>query len=195
MDYRRKMAAAAGMLLAIIMLCSGAGYFSHVHGHNDGYAAGYQAAQNASNTQGREERKGEGYQDGYEAGYESGLREGVSGYNLHNPTYQEMNEFLAEDTTSLKAYVEDEYVCTDFSAEVNNNAEAQGIRCAIVDIFYPEGYGHTTVAFETTDRGLRFVEPQFDEEVSLIVGKSYSETNDYTPPPKDDTIKRFLVIW
>ncbi|MBL7209856.1 MAG: hypothetical protein ISS52_07135 [Dehalococcoidia bacterium] len=167
MDYRRKMATAAGMLLAIIVLCSGAGYFGHVHGHTDGY----------------------------EAGYESGLREGVSGYNLHNPTYQEMNEFLAEDTTSLKAYVEDEYVCVDFSAEVNNNAEAQGIRCAIVDVFYPEGYGHTIVAFETADRGLKFVEPQFDEEVSLIVGKSYSETNDYTPPPKDDTIKRFLVIW
>ena len=92
-------------------------------------------------------------------------------------------------------YIKDEYVCTDFSAEVNNNADALGIRCAIVDMFYPEGYGHTIVAFETLDRGLVFVEPQFDHEVSLIVGKSYSHINKYTPPPEDDTIKRFLLIW
>jgi len=195
MDYSPKASTKVGSLLAFVVLCGSAAFLSYLAGQHNGYDAGYQAAQNASHTQGYDERKGDGYQDGYEAGYEAGLSECVSGYNLHNPTYQEMNEFLAEDTTSLKAYVEDEYVCTDFSAEVNNNAEARGIRCAIVDILYPKGNGHTIVAFETTDRGLRFVEPQFDEEVSLIVGKSYSQTNDYTPPPADDTIKRFLVIW
>ena len=41
-----------------------------------------------------------GYQAGYKTGYESGLRKGGSGYNLRNPTYQEMKGFLAQDTTS-----------------------------------------------------------------------------------------------
>jgi hypothetical protein len=78
---------------------------------------------------------------------------------------------------------------------VNNNAEAKGIRCAVVDIFYPDGYGHTIVAFDTTDRGLIYIEPQFDQEVKLEVGRSYSQLNNFTAAPRDDTIKRYLVVW
>lgn len=195
MDNSQKVATALGMFLAIVMLCYGSAYLSYVYGQHNGYETGYEAAQNLSYSQRHEAEKDAGYQAGYQAGYESGLREGSSGYSIGNPTYQEMMEFLAQDTTNSKGYLEDEYVCADFSVQVNNNAEAHGIRCAVVDIFYPEGYGHAIVAFETMDRGLTFIEPQFDEEVSLVVGKSYSQINDYTPPPKDDTIRRFLVAW
>jgi hypothetical protein len=62
-------------------------------------------------------------------------------------------------------------------------------------MFYPEGYGHTIVAFETTDKGLILVEPQFDQEVNLAIGKSYSKINNFTPAPRDDTVKRFVIIW
>ncbi len=117
------------------------------------------------------------------------------GYTLQNPTYQEMKTFLAQDPTNTNTYVEDKYVCVDFAAAVNNNAEAKGIRCAVVDIFYPDGYGHTIVAFDTTDRGLIYIEPQFDQEVKLVVGRSYSQLNNFTAAPRDDTIKRYLVVW
>lgn len=185
MDYSHKIAITLGILLAAIMLCGGTGFLSYIYG--------YQVGQQTGHSQSHEEN--DGYQVGYEAGYESGLKEASSSYDLRNPTYQEMKEFLAQDPTNSKTYLEGKYTCTDFSAEANNNAEAQGIRCAIVYIFCPEGYGHTIIAFETKDEGLKFIEPQFDQEVSLIIGKSYSQTNNYTPPSHNDTIQRFRVIW
>jgi hypothetical protein len=188
MDGSQKVATVLGVFLAIVMLCGGSGFLSY----NYGYQIGHEASYNEGYNQGKDE----GYQAGYEAGYKPAPeQETSSGYAIHNPTYQEMKTFLAQDTTNSKTYAEDEYVCVDFAAAVNNNAEAEGIRCATVDIFHPEGYGHTIVAFETTDRGLIFIEPQFDREVELVVGKSYSQTNNFTPALRDDTINRFVVIW
>jgi len=195
MDYSQRLATIFSICVLIITLCGGSALASYIYGQDKGYHAGSEAGQQAGYSQGYNQGKDESYQAGYTAGHESGLREAVTGYNLRNPTYQEMKAFLAQDTTDSKTYIKDEYNCSDFSAQVNNNAEAQGIRCAIVDIFYPEGYGHSIVAFETVDKGLIFIEPQFDHEVSLIISKSYSQTNNYTPAPQDDTINRFLVIW
>jgi hypothetical protein len=192
MDSSKKIATALGIFLAIVMLCTGSGFLSYVYG----YQLGHEASYNEGHSQGKDEGYQAGYEAGYQAGYKPGLEQGADkGYSLRNPTYQEMKAFLAQDTTDTKAYVKEGYVCSDFAAAVNNNAEANGIRCAIVDIFYPEGYGHTIVAFETTDKGLIFIEPQFDKEVTLIVGRSYSQINNFTPAPHDDTIQRFLVIW
>jgi len=190
MDGTQKLATALGVFLAIIMLCGGSGFLGYIHGYQKGDEASYNEAYNQG--------KDEGYQAGYEAGYKfiaEPEQEPASGYALHNPTYQEMKTFLAQDTTDSKTYEEDEYVCVDFAAALNNNADAKGIRCAIVDIFHPGGYGHTIIAFETTDRGLIFIEPQFDREVKLVIGTSYSQTNNFTPAPRDDTINRFVVVW
>ncbi|MBN2463560.1 MAG: hypothetical protein JXB43_08205 [Dehalococcoidia bacterium] len=192
MDNSQKIATALSIFLAIIMLCGGSGFLSYMYGYQTGHEASY--------NQGYSQGKSEGYDDGYKSGYEAGLKPSAeqkisSSYTPRNPTYQEMKNFIAQDTTNSNKYNEDEYVCTDFAAGVNNNADAAGIRCAILDIFYPEGYGHTIVAFETTDRGLIFVEPQFDLEVKIIEGQSYSQINGFTPPPRNDIINRFLVIW
>ena len=187
MDKTQKVATALGTILAIVMLCGGSGFLSYIYGYQSGHEASY--------SQGYDQGKDDGYQAGYEAGHESETIETGSDYILRNPTYKEMKDFLTQDTTSSKTYIKDKFACVDFSAGVNNNAEAQGIRCAIVDIFYPKGYGHTIVAFETTDMGLKFIEPQFDHEVDVIIGKSYSQVNNFTPIPGDDTIERFLIIW
>jgi flagellar basal body-associated protein FliL len=192
MDSSQKAATAIAIFIAIVMLCGGSGLLSYMHG----YQRGNEAIYNQGYNQGKEEGYQVGYKSGFEAGYKPATEQETStGYALHNPTYQEMKTFLAQDTTNSKTYTEDEYVCVDFSAAVNNNAEAEGIRCATVDIFHPEGYGHTIVAFETTDRGLIFIEPQFDREVELVIGKSYSQINNFTPAPRDDTINRFVIIW
>lgn len=50
-----------------------------------------------------------GYQAVYKTSYESGLRKGGSDYSLRNPTYQEMKGFLAQDTTSPKTYMTEEF--------------------------------------------------------------------------------------
>ena len=175
----------------------------------------------------------EGYQSGLEIGYKEGLPTDVV---LRNPTYKELMDFLARDKTDLKPRIKGEYVCEDFSAEVNNNAELEGIRAAFVVMEYPQPPGHAIVAFETVDKGLIFIEPQTDERVEqLVIGKrfyqlyqlkvpqvpqytlafhwarpheaflgsldllrdaSFSDSGYYySPPPYDDTIVEFQIIW
>jgi hypothetical protein len=191
LDISQKIATAISILLAILILCGGSIFLGYIRGYQKGTAGNYNQAYN------------QGKNEGYQAGYKSGLQsvskpeeqKTAAGYTLHDPTYQEMKTFLAQDPTNNKNYVENKYVCVDFAAAVNNTAEAQGIRCAMVDIFYPDGYGHTIVAFDTTDKGLIYVEPQFDQEVELVVGRSYSQVNHFTTSPRDDTINRYLVVW
>lgn len=195
MDSSQKVATALSVFLAILMLCGGSLFL--------GYARGHQNSNEGNNTQAYSQGKNEGYQAGYQSGLQAGYKPGsataeqntANKYIVRNPTYQEMKTFLAQDPTNNKVYVENKYVCVDFAAAVKNNAETKGIRCAVVDIFYPDGYGHTVVAFDTTDRGLIYVEPQFDQEVKLTVGRSYSQLNDFTSAPRDDSIQRYLVVW
>ena len=192
MDNSQKVAAALSIFLAILMLCGGAAFLSYIRG----YQNGHEGSSNQAYSQGKDEGYQAGYESGYQAGYKPGPEQKISdGYTLQNPSYQEMKTFLAQDPTNNNTYMEDKYVCVDFAAAVNNSAESKGIRCAVVDIFYPDGYGHTIVAFDTNDRGLIYVEPQFDQEVKLIVGRSYSQLNNFTTAPRDDTIKRYLVVW
>lgn len=123
------------------------------------------------------------------------------GYVLRDPSYQEMEDFLARDKTSEQEYVESEYICVDFTAAVKANAAKEGIRCAYVGIEYRGGSGHAIVAFDTTDEGLVFIEPQFDWEVELEIGKRYYQCvrpppgNYMVKPDYDDTITRITVIW
>ncbi len=192
MDFSQKVATAIAVFLAVVMICGGLGFIS--------YTYGYRVGQDTSHGQEYSQGKNEAYQSGYKSGIEVGAQPVTSaatsgGFTLRNPTYQEMKAFLAQDTTNLNQYREEDYVCVDFAAAVTNNAVPKGIRCATVDMFYPDGYGHTIVAFQTTDKGLVFIEPQFDQEVKLIVGKIYAATNAFTPAPRDDTIRRFVIVW
>lgn len=137
-----------------------------------------------------------GYVRGRGDGYQSGVIAGAgSGYSLRDPSYKEVKQFLAQDRTDANEYVEGEYGCSDFAADVNNNSEARGLRCALVEIKYPGGRGHALVAFQTVDRGLVFIEPQYDEEVTIELGRSYAELNHYREPSFADTVIHYLVIW
>jgi hypothetical protein len=107
-----------------------------------------------------------------------------------------MKEFLAHDMTDSNPFIRGEYVCFDFSAELNNNAEANGIRAAYVRIRAKE-WGHAVVAFETVDRGLVFVEPQSDEDVSLVTGEPYpwQQVGANRPMNYDDAVVEIQIIW
>jgi len=123
------------------------------------------------------------------------------GYVLRDPSYQEMKDFLEQDDTSEQEYLRNEYICVDFAANVKANAAEEGIRCAYVVIEYLGTNGHAIVAFDTTDRGLVYIEPQFDWDVEPEIGRRYYEC--VVPPPGqymvepeyDDTIARIVVIW
>ena len=122
-------------------------------------------------------------------------------YVLRDPSYQEMQDFLQQDETSEQEYLKNEYICVDFAANVKANAAEEGIRCAYVVIEYLGTTGHAIVAFDTTDRGLVYIEPQFDWDVEPEIGWRYYEC--VVPPPGqymvepdyDDTIARIVVIW
>jgi len=72
---------------------------------------------------------------------------------LKNPTFQEVKDFILGDSTSRNEFVLNQYECRHFATEVNNNAEAKGLRCAFILLCFDRGQ-HAVVAFDTTDRGL-----------------------------------------
>jgi len=169
-------------------------------GHNSGEQAGYSDGY----ASGKEEGYGLGQTDGYNEGYDQGLEAGTGhGYTLRDPTYKEAVSFLKRDKTSDNEYNDDDYgvyVCTHFSRDVCNNAEAEGLRCALVHLIYPQG-GHAIVAFDTVDEGLVCFDAITDERANPEVGKHYykcvvpREGYYYLPPDFDDTIMDILVIW
>lgn len=120
--------------------------------------------------------------------------------HLHNPIFEEATSFLRKDKTDANEYLEDEYVCSHFARDVNNNAENQGIRCAYVEIRFPES-GHAIIAFDTTDNGMVYFDATTDERVRPIIGQEYWQCIEprpgyyYTKPSYDDTIVDILVIW
>ena len=190
-----------GIIVLDIIIYIGAtgGTFSKeiVAAYDDGYDQGYAQTYNG----GYQEAYSEAYNKGYDKGYEIGLEiapkeEVATRVELRNPTDEELREFLAHDKTDSNLFIEGEYVCFDFAAELNNNAEANGIRAAYVRIRFKE-WAHAVVAFETVDRGLIFIEPQSDKEVELVVGKPYpwqwavtGRLTDYS-----ETIVEIQIIW
>jgi len=89
-----------------------------------------------------------------------------------NPIYEEVKDFIKKDKTNENKYILNKYVCIDFAKDVNNNAEKQGIRTALVIVYFKNG-AHALVAFETIDRELIFIEPQADKEVKVKIGIRY----------------------
>jgi len=169
-------------------------------GKQDGYDEGYVSGKQVGYDEGYISGKADGYDEGYGEGAEAGLGHG---YALRDPTYKEVVAFLKRDKTNENEFVEDTYgvyVCSHFARDVGNNAEAEGLRCAFVELRYPEE-GHTIIAFDTIDEGLVYFEPQTDERVKPDVGKRFYKCITpkpgyyYEEPSQDDTIMDILVIW
>jgi hypothetical protein len=169
-------------------------------GHNSGEQAGYGEGYVA----GKDEGYGQGQAEGYDEGYSQGMEAGFGhGYTLRDPTYEEAVAFIEEDKTNENEYNDADYgvyVCSHFSRDVCNNAEAEGLRCAFVLLVFSEG-GHAIVAFDTTDEGLVYFDAITDDRAEPEVGKHYYNCIEtkagyyYLPPDFDDTIRDILVIW
>jgi len=139
---------------------------------------------------------GLGYEYGTQAeakcGYEVANQEAVPGQSvgssseivLKNPTFNEVKDFVIEDTTSRNKFILNQYECRHFATEVDNNAEAAGIRCGFVLLCYNRGQ-HAVIVFDTTDRGLVYIEPQTDAAIHPEVGGNY----------QGKEIKEILIAW
>jgi hypothetical protein len=103
-------------------------------------------------------------------------------------------------------------VCADFAERLHNNAELAGIRCAYVSITLAGNTGHACDAFQTTDRGLAYIDvtgwvadqPHPDRAVStvsIVVGRSYTPVSLFHEAGWQDsyvsmgTVTDFQVIW
>jgi len=106
------------------------------------------------------------------------------GSPTRTPTFQEVREFILRDPTSRNEFVLYQYECRHFATVVNNNAEAEGLRCAFVLLCFDRGQ-HSVIAFETTDRGLVYIEPQTDAAIHPEVGSQYQGRE----------IKEILIAW
>lgn len=173
------------------------------NGHKDGYNAGivegnqtgYQNGLNDGKTIGYTQGYNEGNSSGYANGFHQGMIDGVgTKFNIRDPTYQEMLNFIALDKTDEHPFDEDTYNCYDYTNAVCSNAFNAGYHCGDVYVDFPD-CAHALVCFNTTDRGLIFIEPQSDDIMTLIVGQHYWNRAIYKAPDYDDTIVRYGVIW
>lgn len=100
-----------------------------------------------------------------------------------NVSWKQLSEFLWKDETDKMSYVNDLFTCADYSEKLHNNAEKSGIRTAFVWMDLEGSVnGHTCNAFQTTDRGLVYIDDtrhlgkgpnNADKIVDLKVGKDY----------------------
>ena len=103
---------------------------------------------------------------------------------LKNPTFQELRDFILRDPTSRNEFILNQYECRHFATDVNNNAEAEGLRCAFILLCFDRGQ-HSVIAFDTVDRGLVYIEPQTDAAIHPEVGGKY----------QGKEIKEILIAW
>jgi len=166
---------------------------AHEDGIEEGYAQGYEDGLGAGNQAGYQEGSKVGYTKSSEGDHASSNETGF--YFLYNPTYAEVKAILAEREQTL---TEGE---KDSAKKIHDYAEANGIRSAYVRCPIArearEGmvYIYELVAFETVDKGLIIIEPWTHKEVSVEVGKRYSELNGRPTKPYDDTITKITIVW
>jgi len=111
--------------------------------------------------------------------------------SAQDPTWQQLINFLNTDQTDRREYVLNEYVCSGFTEDIHNNAEAIGIRCAIVHVEFEDAVvTHVLNAFNTVDRGLVFIDctgamgninRSWDRVAFLRIGKRYGLIHVDTP--------------
>lgn len=79
--------------------------------------------------------------------------------NTHDPTMAELKAFLKRDRTNNFVYVNGSFDCSSFALTLHDNAEANGIRCGFVCVWFNGSCtGHSLNAFQTTDNGLVFID-------------------------------------
>jgi vacuolar-type H+-ATPase subunit I/STV1 len=123
------------------------------------------------------------------------------GYGLDDPSYQMVLDFIAADNTDQETY--GDLATYEQARDLKANAAKQGIRCAVVYIYTPDS-GMCCVAFNTTDRGVIYIEPSTDTKSAPEVGKHYWPTVEYAGPwfthytmpmDWDDTVVKIWEMW
>jgi len=101
-------------------------------------------------------------------------------FDATDPTWGRLLEFLKQDKTDENSYRKNMYESSDFAQSLHNNAEARGIKAAIVRATFTGSEPHYLNAFNTTDKGLIYVDctntghRRVEDKVAYIAkGKPY----------------------
>ncbi len=95
----------------------------------------------------------------------------------HDPTFEELLDFVKQDKTDEHPYIYGKYVCADYARDLYNNAERSGIRAGYVvvnpnDTSFPGP--HALNVFNTVDKGLVFIDcTEYDMLAHVSIGYYY----------------------
>jgi hypothetical protein len=101
-----------------------------------------------------------------------------------NVSLRQLVLFLRTNPVNYATFQPGKFVCTEFAQALHNAAEAAGLRAGVVMVDFTRGEGHVLNAFETTDKGVVYVDctgglpgaiprQEFDTFGYLQVGKPY----------------------
>jgi cell division protein FtsL len=94
--------------------------------------------------------------------------------DLKNVTWAEVTDILKRDNTDKLEYKEGVFDCEGFALTLRDRLARYGIRCAFVALEFPEEAGHALNAFETTDKGIIFIDEVGNDQVAYVEkGKPY----------------------
>jgi hypothetical protein len=101
-----------------------------------------------------------------------------------NPTYEEMQDFISSDDTDLHVFIKGNYECKQYCFDIIRNAREHGYRAGYVTLSNPLGDDHAIICFDTTDKGLFFVEPQLDVVFTALDMQDMLDEGIYSLPIK-----------
>ena len=125
-------------------------------------------------------------------------------------SYADLRDFLAIDTTDQNLYVSGVFNCADFAEELFNHAEQSGIRAGYVSIFFADSEEHAINAFNTTDKGLVYIDAigresgtpilcSYIKSVNLQEGKVYQPSSVFPCQavtwPTLGVVRSFSIQW
>lgn len=132
---------------------------------------------------------------------------------LRNPSWEELKSFLWEDKTDQLEYIYPTFVCADFARTLQANAKEAGWRCAYASVRlegYPDWFnygipsntGHGLNVFETTDRGLVYIDctsmPGFsgnaDKIIDVKISKEYIPKGIFPTPGWGDWVSMGTIL-
>lgn len=115
------------------------------------------------------------------------------GYILRNPSMLDVYDFIEDDRTDENEYIIGEYTCRNFAIDLKFNSFKIGYLCYYTIVNFPES-SHAIVSFNTTDRGLVYIEPQNDDIMEPQIGNVYWDRTKYSEISYNDTIIDILLI-
>lgn len=113
-----------------------------------------------------------------------------------NVGFQEVLDFIEFDETDENEYERDGFNCVNFSKMLHDNAEEFGIKAGVIIVMFEDNHsGHAFNVFNTTDKGLVFIDSCSGDRIirKLKVGEPIAVVDAISVNQRD--VGSFVVFW